>query len=345
MLPPIISCYEGMLAHDQRDAVRECQDNDVRSETTMGGMPPAEIEIGPSLVRALLNSQHPDLADLPLLEVGSGWDNHLYRLGDGLAARLPRRAVAAALIEHEQRWLPQLARGLPLPVPVPVRIGRPGCGYPWSWSVVPWLIGQSAVTAPPRDAAAAARELGTFLRALHQPAPQEAPRNPMRGVPLSQRWDMVHNAVRRLGGIVDRAAVMAAWERAVRTPAWGRPPVWIHGDLHPGNLLVRDGRLSAVIDFGDLTAGDPATDLSIAWMLLPPAARPIFRASVRASGELIDDHTWERARGWAMTLGLAYLAGSEDNEAMAVVGRATIDAAISDGADPVARRRVRDPDD
>jgi aminoglycoside phosphotransferase (APT) family kinase protein len=299
---------------------------------TIDGMPAAEVDIDPTVIRALLNAQHPDLANLPLLEVGSGWDNKLYRLGDGLAVRLPRRAAAAALIEHEQRWLPALARRLPLPIPVAVRIGRPGCGYPWSWSVTPWLIGQSAAIAPPDDVATAAIALGAFLCALHQSAPSDAPRNAVRGVPLSNRTKVVHDRARQLGPLVDGAALLDLWSQLVKTPPWTRPPLWIHGDCHPGNLLVSGGRLSAVIDFGDLCAGDPATDLSVAWMLFPSSARPAFRAAAGGSIGWIDDHTWMRARGWALVLGLALLASSRDNDVMDALGRATLEAVLGDNS-------------
>jgi len=137
-----------------------------------------EVTIDPSLVRALLQEQHADLAQLALIDIGEGWDNKLFRLGDALAVRLPRRAASAALIEHEQRWLPRLSPRLPLPVPVPLRVGRPGSGFPWSWSVVPWFAGESALVAPPQDPAPIAATLAQFLRALHQPAPEDAPHNP-----------------------------------------------------------------------------------------------------------------------------------------------------------------------
>jgi len=151
---------------------------------TTAEKPTAEVTIDPSIVRALLQEQQADLADLPLIEVGEGWDNKLFRLGNDLSVRVPRRAASAALIEHEQRWLPQLSSRLPLPVPVPLRVGRPGCGFPWPWSVVPWFPGESALLAEPQDSAATAVTLGRFLRALHQPAPKDAPHNPWRGVPL-----------------------------------------------------------------------------------------------------------------------------------------------------------------
>ena len=147
---------------------------------TSGAIPPADVAIDSSVVRGLLQEQHPDLVHLALVDAGEGWDNRLFRLGDDLAIRLPRRTASAALIEHEQRWLPLLAPRLPLPIPVALRIGRPGCGFPWSWSVVPWFTGQSALLAPPEEPSATAVLLGRFLRALHQPAPGDAPHNPLR---------------------------------------------------------------------------------------------------------------------------------------------------------------------
>lgn len=195
---------------------------------------------------------------------------------------------------------------------------------------VPWFIGQSTARVPPEDPATAAMVLGRFLHALHQPAPGDAPHNPWRGVPLAARAKTVREHLRQVDGLVDRAAVLGLWERVASTPPWSGPRLWIHGDLHPGNLLVSGGRLSAVIDFGDLAAGDPATDLSVSWMLLPPPARSTFRASACGAFDPIDDDTWMRARGWALALGLAYLASSRDDEAMGALGRATIDAVLND---------------
>jgi aminoglycoside phosphotransferase (APT) family kinase protein len=297
---------------------------------TIRAKPAAEVLIDTSVVRALLQEQHADLAHLSLIEVGEGWDNKLFRLGEDLAVRIPRRAASAALVEHEQRWLPELSPQLPLPVPAPLRVGRAAPGFPWAWSVVRWFPGQSALLAPPRDVATTAVAVGRFLRALHQPAPEDAPRNPWRGVPLSARAKTLQENLQQLDGLVDRRAALALWERVVSTPAWCGPPLWIHGDLHPGNLLVSDGRLSAVIDFGDLAAGDPATDLSVAWMLLPSSERHAFLTSARDAFNPLDDHTLMRARGWALALGLVYLANSRDSEAMTALGRATIDNALSD---------------
>lgn len=289
-------------------------------------MPAAEVDIDADLVRALLRDQHPDLADLELREVAFGWDNVVFRLGDDLAVRIPRRHLAATLIEHEQRWLPVLAPTLPLPVPAPVRIGRPALGYPWSWSVVPWMTGGEAATNPPADPYAAATTLGTFLRALHRPAPDDAPRNPYRGIPLAERHDLTVAAIAALAGSVDTAVVRARWDELVGTPPWTGPPLWLHGDLHPANLLVRDGRLAGVIDFGDLTSGDPATDLMVAWALLPRDAHAAFRA---AAGD-VDAATWRRARGWALAHAVACLASSADNPIIAGIGRRGLTAVLAD---------------
>ena len=297
---------------------------------TIAAIPPADVDITPSLVRLLLKEQHPELADLPLVDSGNGWDNKVYRLGDGLAVRLPRRSAAASLVEHEQRWLPELAPRLPIAIPIPIRTGRPGCGYPWAWSITPWFEGTSAVSSPLRDPHTAAMELAAFVSALHLPAPHDAPRNPFRGVPLANRTPSIDERVAQLDGIVDSVAVMRIWDAALHARKWSGPPVWIHGDLHPANLLVVDAHITAVLDFGDLTAGDPATDLSVAWLLLPSPARTTFREATREMGEAIDDDTWTRARGWALLFGLIFLSSSRDDEVMRAMGRRTLDRVLAD---------------
>ncbi|WIB77433.1 aminoglycoside phosphotransferase family protein [Curtobacterium sp. MCPF17_002] len=282
--------------------------------------PAAEVDVDVPLVRALLRDQHPDLADLPLEVVANGWDNVIVRLGDLLAVRLPRRAAAAALIEHEQRWLPGIAQRVAavVPVPDPVRTGRPALGYPWSWSVVRWLPG-----APVGDRAGGvhvAEGLAAFLGLLHVPAPADAPVNPVRAVPLATRSEAV--LTRLDSDDVPRARELAAvWRAAAALPAYAGPPVWVHGDLHPFNVLVDaspsgDLRLSAVVDFGDVTAGDPAVDLATAWLTLDREARGTFRGLVTA-----DDDTWERARGWAVSIASA-LSLSDDRTFRAVAHRA-----------------------
>jgi aminoglycoside phosphotransferase (APT) family kinase protein len=281
--------------------------------------PDAELPIDVPLVRRLLEQQLPELGSLPLAMLDEGWDNQLFRLGESYVVRLPRRAASAVLVEHEHRWLPELAPRLPLPVPAPIYFGRPGSGYPWAWSVVPWLDGERALTATLHDLASAAGTLREFLTALHEPAPADAPFNTFRSVPLAQRLPLLQEHLAGAGGLVDRRAVEREWQRAAAVP-WRGPAVWIHGDLHPGNILVGDEGICAVIDFGDLAAGDPATDWASAWML--PGVADIVDAS-------LDPDTRLRARGWALTLGLAYVANSGDDEVMRDVGLATIERALA----------------
>jgi aminoglycoside phosphotransferase (APT) family kinase protein len=287
-------------------------------------MPAAEVEVDDVVVHRLVAGQFPHLAHMALRPARpdvAGWDNVLFRLGDDLVARLPRRAAAAELVAKEHQWLPQLAPRLPLPVPVPLYRGLPGPGYPWAWSICPWLTGAAATRAQAevQDWAALATGLGEFLAALHQTAPPDAPLNPWRRGPLSARDQVTRQRLDAVRDVVDAQAALEAWEATLRLPDWHGPDVWAHGDLHPGNLLLDQGRLSAVVDFGDLTAGDPAIDLFSAWALLPSAARPLLRA---AAG--VDDATWARGRGWALTVALAILTSSADNPVLEAVGVRTI---------------------
>ena len=285
--------------------------------------------INSSLVHQLLLEQHPDLAHLPLTVVGEGWDNSVFRLGDALAIRLPRRSATAALMENEQRWLPELAPRLPLPVPTPVRVGRPGPGFPWSWSIVRWLPGIASFTASPFDPHAVAIALGRFLQALHQPAPADAPHNPWRSIPLDARTERLHQHLDQLHDTVNRERILALWDRLVVTPRWPGPPLWIHGDLHPGNLLLDSGQLAAVLDFGDVACGDPATDLSVMWMLLPPEHRDtLFTAAGRNRSNELDEQVWRRARGWALALGVAVIALGREGNPLAELGEQTVEAAL-----------------
>lgn len=257
---------------------------------------------GQDLVRALLRQQHPDLADLALRDVDGGWDNQLWRLGDELAVRLPRTERAPALLRAEQTWLPVLAERLPLPTPTPVRTGRPSDLLPHPWTVARWVHGEPADLAP-ITRVEAAEVLADFLLALHEPAPPDAPANPERGVPLA-RWRQDDRLLALLADLGDERLTQV-WAEAVAAPAWQGAPLWLHGDLHPANVVVRDGVLAGVVDFGDLCSGDPATDLSAAWLLLPTgAASRFFDAYGRA-----DAATASRARGWALlrALGLVQI--------------------------------------
>jgi aminoglycoside phosphotransferase (APT) family kinase protein len=305
-------------------------------------MPAAEVEVSADLVRRLLADQHPDLARLPVEFLANGWDNELYRVGDGLIARLPRRAVGARIIKNEQRWLPGLAPRLPLPIPYPERTGVPGHGYPYSWSVVPYLPGVPAAGAaslPSLDAAGAAAAVGGFLGVLHVPAPADAPANPVRGVPLAERAGSFAANLALLTDQVDRDAVLGVWDAALAAPGYDGPPVWLHGDLHPANILVNDdGQVSGVIDFGDITAGDPASDLAVAWMLLPLGGHDRFWSAYRAAGGAggrVDGGLRMRARGWALNLAMVFLAHSEDNPVLLEVGRRTLRTVLEDQRGPV----------
>ena len=301
-------------------------------------MPAAEVEVSADLVRRLLADQHPDLARLPVEFLANGWDNELYRVGEGLVARLPRRAIGGHIIKHEQRWLPALAPRLPLPIPYPERTGVAAHGYPYPWSVVPYLPGVPAAQASSFDPAAAAAAVGGFLGALHVPAPADAPANLVRGVPLAERAGSFAANLAMLTGHagqdqVDRGAVLRLWDAALGAPGYDGPPVWLHGDLHPANVLVNDGQVSGVIDFGDITAGDPATDLSVAWMLLPLDCHDSFWSAYQAAGGAggrVGDALRTRARGWALNLAIVFLAHSDDNPLLLQVGRRTLRAVLED---------------
>lgn len=289
-------------------------------------MPAAEVEVDAALVRRLLRAQFPEWAALPLRRTpGIGWDNVVYRLGDDLAVRLPRRALAARLVEKEHRWLPELARHLPVPVPAPLALGGPGGGYPWAWTVCPWIPGRRAATNPVRDRRRLAEDLGRFVAALHRPGPADGPANPYRAVPLAARHRSTTGYLKVVGDLVDGRSARRVWRAALDAPPWEGPPVWIHGDLHPANMLVAGGHLAGVIDFGDLAVGDPAVDLVSGWMLLDATARPVFR---RAAGA--DAATWDRARGWALSIGLACLAHSADNEVVGAMGRVAVREVLAD---------------
>jgi aminoglycoside phosphotransferase (APT) family kinase protein len=287
-------------------------------------MPAAEVDIDAALVHRLLQAQHPDLAHLPITPLAFGWDNAIFRLGDDWVVHIPRRQMVADLVRGLHRWLPALAPTLPLPIPVPVRTGEPDDGFPWPWSVCAYLPGAPALDAPPADPEAAAVVLGSFVAALRRPAPPDAPLNPYRGVPLAERDPAMRGWVAQLGSLIDGPAVLRYWDARLTVPPWSEPPQWLHGDLHPGNVLVHDGRLSAVIDFIDLTGGDPATDLIAAWMFFPAELRPVFRA---AAGD-IDRDTWARAEGWALSFAVAVLANSADNPPYAALGQRTLDAVL-----------------
>ncbi|EDL56174.1 aminoglycoside phosphotransferase family protein [Gimesia maris] len=261
--------------------------------------PRAEIQIGIQTVQRLLSKQYPALADLPITLVDEGWDNVTFLLGTEYAVRLPRRELAVPLLLHEQQWLPELAARLPLEVPLPIHLGQPDSNFPWSWSIVRWIPG---TTADAHDFSAAdVRFLATTLQALHQPASSDAPENPFRGIPLHTRHQGVTERLARQRNHpeVDAPRLAALWEELCSTPA-STDRVWLHGDLHPRNIIIRDGTLIGIIDWGDLNGGDAATDLACAWLLLDTAGkRQEFFTLYNAEPAQI-----RRAQGWALHIGL-----------------------------------------
>lgn len=288
-----------------------------------------EIETDAALARRLLEAQLPQWAALPLAPViADSTDNDMYRLGSDMAVRLPRRASAVTPLDKEHEWLPKLAPLLPTPVPLPLAKGAPGEGYPYPWSVVRWIEGAN----PPVlvNDNAFAHDLAAFLRALHALDASEGPppgaHNFWRGTLLAARDANMRERFGWLSDIEDIGAVVAAWEADLPTPAWDRSPCWIHGDMQRGNLLMREGRLAGVLDWSALGVGDPAGDLSVAWNLLGPDARKVFREAMD-----VDDDTWRRGRAWALVegvLALSYYRGK--NEAIAQAGRRLIDTVLAD---------------
>ena len=246
------------------------------------------------LVQALLREQHPDLADLEVSPVAGGWGNQQFRLGNELAVRMPRTPDAPFLLRLEQKWLPVLAERLPLPIPALVRVGEPSELFEHTWSVVRWVEGEPA-DREPITRVEAAEALASFLGALHHDAPDDVPAKPRHGGPRVSAGDF-DRWLEVIAGDPSADGAREVWEKAVAASVWRGAPQFLHGDLHPANVVVRDGMLAGVVDFGDLGAGDPAVDLSAAWILLPAgAANRFFEAYERA-----DDADIARARGWAV---------------------------------------------
>lgn len=288
------------------------------------------MRIDTALVAWLVASQFPRWAHLPVRAVElDGWDNRTFRLGDDMLVRLPSAAGYAAQVAKEQRWLPVLAPRLPLPIPVPLAAGEPDGPYPWPWSVYRWLDGEPAETATVADPVAFGTALGGFLTALRAVdtagGPAAGEHNFHRGGPLRVYDGQTREAVAALDGHLDPVPVLRLWDVALAS-RWAGPPVWVHGDVSAANLLVRDGRLGAVIDFGCSGVGDPACDTVIAWTMLAGAARRAFREAVG-----LDDDTWARGRGWALWKALITVAGARESDPPAAArARATLGAVLDD---------------
>ena len=284
--------------------------------------PEATIALDECELRGQLDAQFPEWHDLALSRAQEGFDNVLWRLGEQFLVRLPRRFEAVRLLENEIKWLPGLATRLPLPISAPIRVGMPTDAFPWPWVVTNWFEGTPGDLFGVVSSSASARGLGAFLRALHLPAPVEAPNNHWRGVPLARRTAHLEERLEYVGDLVDATELRRVWREALEAPVFGARPVWIHGDMHPANVIVRSGSLSAVVDFGDLCAGDPATDLAGAWMLLSPEVLADF---FDAYGDH-DEGMIRRALGWAVLFGTMFVSlGTDERPSYLEVGRRTLE--------------------
>jgi aminoglycoside phosphotransferase (APT) family kinase protein len=291
------------------------------------------VDIDVALVGRLVARQFPQWAELPIEPVAiSGWDNWTFRLGQDKSVRLPSAEGYAPQVDKEHRWLPSLAPHLPLPIPVPLAKGLPDEGYPFNWSVYRWLGGESATVERINDLSEFATALADFLTALQRidptGGPPAGPHSFFRGAPLTVYDAETRRAVAALDGKIDADAVTAVWEAALEA-TWNGPPVWFHGDVAAGNLLVRDGCLAAVIDFGCAGVGDPACDLAIAWTLFSGKSREAFRAALP-----VDGPTWARGRGWALWKALITLVAHIDtNPLEAKKARRVLDEVLADSID------------
>lgn len=279
-----------------------------------GSASPAGPAIDQRLARTLLATQFPQYSHLPVTRVAAGGvDNRTFRLGTDLLVRLPSGDWYAEQVDKEQRWLPVLGPQLPLPIPTPVARGVPGSGYPYPWSIYGWLPGEPAIRERIADLEEFASDLAHFLRVLTGVDPSGGPspgrHNFFRGGPLRTYDAETRNALTRLGSRIPARAAAAVWSDAMDA-SWSGPPVWFHGDVAEGNLLVTEGRLAAVIDFGTSGVGDPACDVVAAWTLFSGASRARFRAELG-----VDAGGWARGRGWALWKALISLAGAEDSSA------------------------------
>ncbi|GAA1846840.1 aminoglycoside phosphotransferase family protein [Asanoa iriomotensis] len=265
---------------------------------------PQRIAVDTEQVRALVAGQFPQWAGLPVEPVANGGcDNWTFHLGSEHLVRLPSAAEYALAVDKEHRWLPALADALPLPIPAPVAKGEAGAGYPYPWSIYRWLDGEPASVDRITDPVRFALDLAEFLAALQSvdaaDGPQPGIHNWFRGATLRTYQEQVDAALAELGGHVDAELVREIWASALAA-RWDGVDRWFHGDIAQGNLLLADGQLAAVIDFGTCGVGDPACDLAIAWTLLTAHGRRAFRERLS-----VDDATWARGRGWALWKTLA----------------------------------------
>lgn len=273
--------------------------------------PAADLAVDETLARRLLSSYDPSLARGVITRVAEGWDNVVFRVGADLALRLPRRAAAATLLRNEVSWLPRLPLELTLATPQPVFMGRSSNGYPYPWAVVRWIPGRAVGPSALADDQEAAGALARFLAGLHQPAPPDAPQNPFRGGPLAD----CRGRLRELQQKLEREDLLPEFDRLIEVARYQGPPLWLHGDCHPLNIIRADQRVTGVIDWGDMTGGDPATDLACAWLTFDAGARAAFWAEYPC-----DEATRLRAQAWALYISAAALANGRGDAALTGMG-------------------------
>jgi len=288
-----------------------------------------QVDVDEWLARRLLAEQLPAYADLSLRRVPSGGtDNVVFRLGPDLAVRMPMHPGGADGLRKELRWLPVIAPHLSLDVPEIVATGEPSDGYPFPWAVVRWLPGEDGVTGRIDSLHEAALALGRFVRELQAVAnaPRPGSEGFVRGGPLVERDPAFRAALARCDGLLDVDRVRAIWEDALAAPDWDNPPVWLHADLLPSNLLLRNGRVAGVLDFGAMATGDPAYDVTPAWHVLDRESRSVFRNIVEA-----DDATWRRARGLVISGAvIAFPYYRHTNPSMIAIARRGIEEVLAD---------------
>lgn len=294
----------------------------------MANIPDADIRIDEALVSRLLDASAPEFAGMRPIASGNGFDNCVYRLGEKHAIRLPRREIASALIESEQEWLPRLSEGIPTATPVTLIAGTPSADFPRPWSIVAWIEGSPVTELAVPERGALAPALAEFVATFQRAAPASAPTNAYRGCPLAHRD---HSMRERLssGVLPDSAQLEHIWDQALRAPEWAGLPLWLHGDLHPANLIHEGGALSGVIDFGDLTAGDPATDVAVAWLALDREGREIFFDRFAPAYD-VDEQLLERAQGWALLIASTMAVHSDDSPELAAIATHTFEQLLGE---------------
>ncbi|WP_229955125.1 aminoglycoside phosphotransferase family protein [Parasphingorhabdus litoris] len=291
----------------------------------------AQPVINTQLVTRLVAEQFPQWAGLAIKPVKlNGWDNRTFHLGSDMTVRLPSAERYAVKVPIEQKWLPKLAPSLSFPIPKPLAMGQPSCDYPWNWSVYRWIEGDTADILDECHLRQFARDCARFLKELHQintsEGPLAGPHNFYRGGSLKVYDEETNAAIHKLKGLIDTEAVAASWKQAISSE-WVKEPVWVHGDFSVGNIIVKDRKLAAVIDFGGMGIGDPACDLVLAWTFLTPESRGIFKSHME-----MDNETWNRARGWALWKALITLASLEDMESSdASQQKRVISSVLSEG--------------